>query len=228
MGFAGDPLRITNVWPVFEQGVQFIQNDEVWVQWWAFWRRAATGLTPDQQKQIFIQVEHVLQQKPRSQSSKVKLRAGKEEKLRLIGALEKLSVEAKRDILDHIAPHLTDIKLASVYCWCAGKLLNRRLIAVSSKYVMHTEDAEIVLEYLLSLNWKQHPNLAFVAFSAARKTTNNALNVNQQIFSKVENALAHSRSRYLPLLSKTGDSTDDQTQIYWGDALPSGLTISGV
>ncbi|MFT5675402.1 MAG: molecular chaperone DnaK (HSP70), partial [Paraglaciecola sp.] len=103
MGFAGDPMRIANVWPLFEQGVQFVQNVEVWVQWWAFWRRAAPGLTTEQQKQIFIQAEHVLRQKPQSQSSKVKLRAAKEEKLRLIGALEKLPVEDKRDILDHIA-----------------------------------------------------------------------------------------------------------------------------
>lgn len=226
IGFAGDPMRIANIWPLFEQGVQFVQHDEVWVQWWAFWRRAATGLTAEQQEQIFIQVEHVLQQKPRTQSSKVKLRAAKEEKLRLIGALEKLSVEAKRDILDHIAPHLTDSRLASVYSWCAGKLLNRRLIAVSSKYVMPTEDAEIVLEYLLSMDWNKYKDLAFIAFSAARKTSNSALNVNQQVFIKVENALAKTKSRYFPMLSKVHNLADDQTQLYWGDTLPSGLTIS--
>jgi hypothetical protein len=226
MGFAGDPARIAKIWPLFEQGVQFVQNDDVWVQWWAFWRRAATGLAAKQQKLIFIQAEHVLQQKPRVQLGKVRLRAAKEEKLRLIGALEKLSIDVKRDILDHIAPHLTGQKLANVYCWCAGKLLNRRLIAVSSKYVMPTQDAEIVLEYLLSLDWKKHPDIAFIAFSAARKTNNTALNIDQQIFNDVEKALAKSKSRYLPMLSKIQDSADDMTQLYWGDVLPSGLTLS--
>ena len=225
IGFVGDVERIEQVWGLFTQGIQHHQQADVWVQWWAFWRRAAAGLDQQQQFTLFNETKHVLASTRGPVSKKAKLGAATEEKLRLIGSLERLSLDNKREVLDHIAGELNHNKMADLYCWMAARLLNRRLVYAASEYTMPGQDAEVVLDYLLQHNWKAHPALGFISASAARKTLDETLNISEQQFTQVQNNLKNIHSRYLTLLHATHTMDQQESQQYWGDALPSGLSI---
>jgi molecular chaperone DnaK (HSP70) len=225
IGFAGDVERIEQVWGLFAQGIQHHQHADVWVQWWAFWRRAAAGLDQQQQLTLFNETKHVLDNNRGPVSKKVKLGAAVEEKLRLIGALERLSLDNKREVLDHIAGELNHNKMADLYCWMAARLLNRRLVYAASEYTMPAQDAEVVLDYLLQQDWKTHAPLGFISASAVRKTLDETLNISEQQFTQVQNKLKNIHSRYLELLHATHTMDQQESQQYWGDALPSGLSI---
>jgi hypothetical protein len=225
IGFAGDVGRIEQVWGLFSQGIQHHQHADVWVQWWAFWRRAAAGLDQQQQFVLFNETQHVLANNSGPVSKKPKLGAATEEKLRLIGALERLSLDNKREILDHIAGELNHNKMANLYCWMAARLLNRRLVYAASEYTMPAQDAEVVLDYLLQQDWKTHAQLGFISASAARKTLDETLNISEQQFAEVQHQLKNIHSQYLELLHATHTMDQQESQQYWGDALPSGLSI---
>jgi molecular chaperone DnaK (HSP70) len=225
IGFAGDVDRIEQVWGLFAQGIQHHQQADVWVQWWAFWRRAAAGLDQRQQLILFNETKHVLVNNSGPVSKKAKLGAATEEKLRLIGVLERLCLDNKRAVLDGIADELNHNKMADLYCWMAARLLNRRLVYAASEYTMPSQDAEVVLDYLLQQDWKAHPALGFISASAARKTLDETLNISEQQFTQVQNNLKHIHSRYLKLLHATHSMDQQESQQYWGDALPSGLSI---
>ena len=225
IGFAGDVGRIEQVWGLFSQGIQYHQHAEVWVQWWAFWRRAAAGLDQQQQFVLFNETKHVLLNSRGAVSKKPKLGAATEEKLRLIGTLERLSLGNKREILDHIAGELNHNRMADLYCWMAARLLNRRLVYAASDYTMPAHDAEVVVDYLLQQDWKKHAPLGFISASAARKTLDETLNINEQQFTEVQNRLQNIYSQYLALLNATHTMDQRESQQYWGDALPSGLSI---
>jgi hypothetical protein len=225
IGFAGDVERMEQVWGLFSQGIQHHQQANVWVQWWAFWRRAGAGLDQHQQLTLFNETKHVLGNHRGPVSKKAKLGAATEEKLRLIGVLERLSLDNKREVLDCIAGELKHNKMADLYCWMAARLLNRRLVYAASEFTMTAQDAEVVLDYLLQQDWKANPALGFISASAARKTLDETLNISEQQFTEVQNKLKHIHSQYLALLHTTHTMDQQETQQYWGDALPSGLSI---
>ncbi|OXH83962.1 hypothetical protein CA830_33100, partial [Burkholderia multivorans] len=47
-----DAWRIEQLWPLFDDGIQYVNDAQVWSEWWTLWRRAAGGLDDDAQMQV--------------------------------------------------------------------------------------------------------------------------------------------------------------------------------
>ncbi|MET5021389.1 hypothetical protein AAHH78_42195, partial [Burkholderia pseudomallei] len=46
-----DDWRVAQLWTLFDDGIQDVNDARVWTEWWTLWRRAAGGLDDDAQQQ---------------------------------------------------------------------------------------------------------------------------------------------------------------------------------
>lgn len=139
MGFAGDKERIDKVWPLYAQGLQYNQQLDVWAQWWAFWRRAAAGLSQEQQLNIYNDIQHILNANQRKQGGKPKVSAAQEEKLRLLGSLERLPLDTKTSLLHNCTNQINDKKLKTDFIWSTARLINRHLMYADESFVLQQD-----------------------------------------------------------------------------------------
>ncbi len=145
MGFVGDRERIEQVWGLYGQGLQHNQQKDIWAQWWAFWRRAAAGLNQQQQLVIYSDINHVLNANQRKQGGKPKVATALEEKLRLLGSLERLPLDIKTNVVHSCANQLNDAKLKQDFVFCTARLLNRQLMYADASFRL---DQAFVDEFL--------------------------------------------------------------------------------
>ena len=54
-----DGWRVAQLWPLFEQGIQYVNERQNWSEWWTLWRRVAAGL--DEAAQLVL-LERVAEQ----------------------------------------------------------------------------------------------------------------------------------------------------------------------
>lgn len=222
IGYAGDKLRIDAVWDLYGAGVQNVQSAEIWTQWWAFWRRASAGLSQEQQLVLFTDSNHVLPANKRKKGGKTKVTAAIGEKLRLIGALERLPVTIKTDILKSVSSQLSDKKVNKDMAWCGTRLINRKMVYADPALVLPKEKITAIIETALKIDWKQNPNLAILCVSGAKKMTNDSINVDGSLRQQIADKLP-SKSSLTNLLLGIEDNQQDKS--LWGDELPSGLSI---
>ncbi|MFC6943420.1 hypothetical protein ACFQI9_00790 [Paraburkholderia dipogonis] len=43
-GYPLDEWRVEQLWSLFDDGIQYVNESQVWSEWWTLWRRAAGGL----------------------------------------------------------------------------------------------------------------------------------------------------------------------------------------
>lgn len=224
IGFAGDKARIAAVWQLYGQGIQYVQSAEIWAQWWAFWRRAAAGLSQEQQLVLYTDSNHVLPANKRKKGGKVKVTAAVPEKLRLIGSLERLPVKIKQDILNTVSNQLADKKVNKDMAWCAARLVNRNMIYGDGSLVLPETTIIPVLEQALSYDWKQNTNLALMAVSGAKKTELDASDGLSAIRETVSVRLTNQQQNLKMMLTEGNVSQQDKQ--LWGDVLPGGLSLA--
>ncbi|BDX07449.1 hsp70 family protein [Planctobacterium marinum] len=221
IGFAGDTQRIDSVWSLYSQGIQFVQSAEIWAQWWAFWRRAAAGLSQEQQLVLYTDANHVLTANKRKKGGKVKVTAAIEEKIRLIGSLERLPVDIKKSVLNNISNQLSDKKVNKDMAWCAARIINRTMVYAAQELVLPAEEVTLLIDSALALDWKQNPNLALLAVSGAKRCGDE-----YAVADQLREAVADKLSGQATLLaSLNGEKSALQDKQLWGDELPTGLVL---
>lgn len=221
IGYPGDKQRIEAIWSLYSQGIQFVQSAEIWAQWWAFWRRAAAGLTQEQQLILYTDTNHVLPANKRKQGGKVKITAAVEEKIRLIGSLERLPTDIKLNVLNSIGNQLGDKKVNKDMAWSAARLINRKMVYADSRFVVPVEVAQNLIEKALQQDWKNNPNLALLAVSGAKPVAD-IDPIDEKLKQQIAERLS-SQDSYLAILK--GDESANQNNQLWGDELPSGLIL---
>lgn len=222
IGYAGDKQRIDAVWELYGQGIQYVQSAEIWAQWWAFWRRASAGLSREQQLVLYTDSNHVLPANKRKKGGKTKVIAAIGEKLRLIGALERLPVDIKIDILKTVTSQLSDKKVNQDMAWCAARLINRKMAYADATQVLPPENIMPAVESALSIDWKNNPNFPLLAVSGAKLSSNTANSLDETLRHKVKDKLPSSSALQAVL---KGDVDNAQDKSLWGDELPAGLSI---
>ncbi len=50
-GYPLDAWRVEQLWTLFDDGIQHVNDSQVWSEWWTLWRRAAGGLAETAQQQ---------------------------------------------------------------------------------------------------------------------------------------------------------------------------------
>ncbi|AKU91415.1 Hsp70 family protein [Vulgatibacter incomptus] len=221
-----DRWRASELWKIFQQGVQYTTEKANWSEWWILWRRVAGGLDEGEQRQILEWVRPWLKPpegrfpaKPRGPKAE-----GLDEMVRLLVSLERLpasdKVEAGRWIL-----HRMEGGRAS--WWPLGRLGARQPFYGSAHDVVPQQTASDWVERLLPLDWKKAEGASFAAAQLARATGDRSRDLSEELRGKVASKLAAAGapegwSRMVREVTEL--DVQDEMRVF-GDTLPAGLRL---
>jgi molecular chaperone DnaK (HSP70) len=226
-----DPFRVNDLFGVFEPGITHVSQVPNWTEWWVMWRRVAGGLNRAQQTRILETVTPYLKPPPgRGPAPKPKgpRAEGREEMVRLVASLERLTSEQKADVGRWLLLDLEGPDGSRRSWWPMGRLGARVPFHGSVADVVKTEKVEAWLEKLLSRDWKQTEGAAFAATMMARRSGDRARDVSDELRQKVLARLAampgHERWAHLV---EAGEATlqAEDTERLLGESLPAGLRL---
>ncbi|GAA5217472.1 Hsp70 family protein [Corallincola platygyrae] len=227
-GMPDDQARIEQLWPLYQQALQYQKESQGWREWWILWRRVAAGLDQNQQLTLLDDIGMVLVPGfARSAGGKAKQQAGIEERIRLIGALERIPVEIKTQLGELLLDKLTKSTHVDASAWALARIGARKLAYASSEHRIDAATTNEWLAQLLKLDWKQFPAIAFPAAAMAR-LCDDEYQVSAELRAEVATRLKRLKhtERWLCWLSNTEDETLEDQRHIWGDSLPSGLSLS--
>jgi molecular chaperone DnaK (HSP70) len=234
-GDALDGWRIEQLWPLFEQGVQFGRDAQVNSEWWTLWRRVAGGLDPAAQSRLLTDFAFNLRGAEAGFVDRPAhlVKGGWDEMLRLGASLERIPAEHKVEIGDWLLQRLRPA--ASVgdpppvrdpwTLWALGRLGARVPLYGSVHGVVPVEALLPWLERLLALDWKQVDGAAAAAVNLARRSGDRLRDLPPETCERVIGRLqAHgappiwiARVRDVVALDEASERN------LFGDALPPGL-----
>nr|WP_086939356.1 Hsp70 family protein [Thaumasiovibrio occultus] len=227
-GFPADEWRMSQVWPLFQMGIQY-QSAQTWTDWWVFWRRVAGGLSADQQATIYKQIRKYLQPAAaRNKTLQAERQAkGYEEMVRLAASLEKLPLDTKMQLIESLFSQLQKSQHEQAHWWAIGRIASRSALGGHADKLMPAAHAEYLLGAILDEDWIKQPHIGFCAVMIARKTGDRALDVSDELRASVSQKLLKIKAPqgWQSLLEQETPLSIEQSQRLFGDSLPSGLAL---
>ncbi|MBU9274957.1 Hsp70 family protein [Burkholderia gladioli] len=230
----GHPLdgwRVEQLWTLFDDGIQHLNDAQVWSEWWTLWRRAAGGLPAEAQQQVLEALswlEQAASQKHHGlpfDPSKL----GQADMTRLYASLEQIPAERKIAIAEALLAKLERAPGNRQDWWAIGRLGARLPFHGSAHEVVPAEVATRWLEAILALDWKKVEPAMFAAAQIARMTGDRSRDLPDAVRETVLRRLeaAHASPSWVAMVRDvvTLDSAD--TGRVFGEALPAGLKLIG-
>lgn len=228
----GDPLdswRVEQVWPMYQQGLQFNQGNQSWSEWWVFWRRIAGGLNTQQQLKIYKDLAKYINPsatRNRKLVAELKQRSY-EDMLRTIASLEHIPLEQKTEVAGWLLKRLDKKSESPTAWWALGRLASRFPFHGSVHNLIAKEKVQKWIERILAENWKKNHSAAFAAVMMSRKTGDRERDLDETLVGKV---IAQLQAAKLPgswtsMLSEVRELDEADTSRVFGEALPQGLKL---
>lgn len=179
-GDALDSWRISQLWPLFEQGPQYKTDKQVAVQWWTLWRRVAGGLDAAGQLRLLDDFALNLQGSAEDlrQRPAHTMLGNYADMLRLGAALERIPAEYKVEIGDWLLKQLKPIDQLDkseaaqqdIVLWALARVGAREPMYGNWEQVVGPEVVATWLHDLLARDWRKQEACAFAASHLARMT----------------------------------------------------------
>ena len=228
-GYPLDDWRIEQLWPLFEQGVQFVPEAQVWSEWWTLWRRAAGGLNEAMQTRVLDAIAYYLQPPgkalvKRPPGPKCQ---GYEDMVRLAGTLERVPVDRKIEIGKWLLTRLKKPSESPQSWWAVGRVGARVPFHGSAHNVVPPDIAHQWLEQLLKADWKKQESAAFAAAMIARVSGDRERDLNADIRQRVIEALNARKApdTWLKMVSQVVELSEADERRAFGESLPPGLKL---
>ncbi|OEF03863.1 Hsp70 family protein [Vibrio genomosp. F10] len=228
-GDATDSWRMDQIWPIYQQGIQF-QNHQGWTDWWVFWRRIAGGLNQEQQETILADIAKFLHpgamKNPKTATTAQE--HGYESMVRLAASLEHLDVDDKVLLTSwFMSKAINHGQFEQAHWWAVGRLASRTPLYGSQHTVIPREQAEQWLPTLLEQNWQREPMIAFACVMTCRKTGDRLFDISDDYRTDVIAKLKKSKvpESWLSLVQEVTELSETETKKIFGDALPHGLRL---
>ncbi len=228
-GYPLDDWRIERIWPLYRQGLQFVNVIQNWAEWWTFWRRVAGGLDQTAQEAIFADIRDYL--------DPVKSRKGKlatlikqrsyDNIVRLAAVLEHLPVEQKIQIGEWLLQRLENPKEPEQTAWALGRVGSRVPFYGSAHNTVPREIVASWLQRLLSLDFKKRPLLGFATALLARMSGDRSRDIDPQLRQQVVDKLRREKApvSWLTMVNEVVELSEEDEQRLFGEALPPGLKL---
>jgi molecular chaperone DnaK (HSP70) len=231
-GYPVDGWRVEQVWPLYEEGVQFAPEAAVWAQFWILWRRIAGGLGDAQQARIADDLAFYLdpnaKRRPGASKPKGPRALGLEEMVRLAGSLERLPSDRKVEIGATLLARAErkELSQAAAY-WALGRIGARAPWYGSAHTVVPPEVAAGWLARLLALDLVATEQAAFAVAQLARFTHDRARDLAPELRDRAAQALARVRGSeaWVQLVREGGELGATETTHVFGESLPPGLRL---
>ena len=228
-GYPIDDWRIEQVWDLYQSGLQFGQETQVWIDWWTFWRRAAGGLNAIQQVSIYEDIAKYL--KPAALTSR-KLQAEAKQKsyedmVKLAAVLEHLPVEDKTELTQWLLKRLEKPAETKTSWWAVGRIASRIPFHGSAHNVIAKDDVQRWLPQLLKIDWKKNQQVAFAAVLMTRMSGDRSRDIDEEWRSKIVEKLTLTKApaSWVEMVETVKELDEAETKRVFGEGLPVGLKL---
>ncbi|MBP0592590.1 hsp70 family protein [Paraburkholderia sp. LEh10] len=229
-GYPLDEWRVEQLWSIFDDGIQYINESQVWSEWWTLWRRAAGGLNEDAQLQLldamdFLQAASIKKQKLPFDPAKV----GYADMIRVQASLERISVERKIALAQNLLERLRKPAENHQAWWAIGRIGARLPFYGSAHGVVPPEVALPWLDAVLALDWKKVEPAAFAAVQLSRMTGDRSRDLPDDARETVIRRLEalNAAPAWVRMVRETVALDEADTGRVFGESLPAGLKLIG-
>jgi molecular chaperone DnaK (HSP70) len=228
-GYPLDDWRARELWELYGQGVQFVQDSQVWSEWWTLWRRVAGGLGEPAQTRLLDDLAFDLQPAGSAQHKKPPgpRRQGYDDMVRLAASLERVPVERKAELGDWWLKRLRKPKEGTHTWWALGRLGVRVPQYGSAHQVVPADVAGRWLEALLRLDWKAVQPAPLAAASIARVSGDRERDLKEVLREQVAERLAAAKTpeRWRQMVREQVQLDEADERLVFGESLPPGLRL---
>ncbi len=228
-GYPLDDWRVEQLWKLYPQGIQFVNETQNWTEWWTLWRRIAGGLSVSAQEQIFADIAKFINPAAARQpgvAKQIKTR-GYDDMVRLSAVLERLPVEKKIQLGEWLLKRLQKAGEPSQSWWAVGRIGARIPFHGSSHNVIPADIVCAWLAQILSQDWRKTPHAGFAATLIARMSGDRARDIDEsvreQIIAKLK--LSKAPSSWIDMVEQVKELDEKEEKQIFGEALPPGLKL---
>ena len=228
-GYPLDDWRVEQLWKIYPEGLQFVNEKQNWAEWWTLWRRVAGGLTAEPQQHIFNDIAKFINPAAARQTSVAKqlTMRGYEDMVRLAAALERLSVADKQQCGAWLLKRLEKAGEPEQSWWAVGRIGARILFHGNNHDVIPVLIAADWLQLLLHADWKKQPQAGFAATLLARRCDDRARDIDEAlrlvVIEKLK--LAKAPASWLEMVTEYKQLDEQEEKQIFGEALPPGLKL---
>jgi molecular chaperone DnaK (HSP70) len=229
-GYPLDEWRVEQLWTLFDDGIQYINDSQVWSEWWTLWRRAAGGLGESEQLDVLDAVAFM--QAAGTARSKLPFdpaKSGYADMVRLEASLERVPAQRKIELGARLIERLRKPSENHQGWWAVGRIGARRPFYGSAHSVVPPDVAMTWLDAILALDWKKVEPAAFAAVQIARMTGDRSRDVPDAVRATVVKRLetAHAPANWIEMVSQTVELDEADEGRVFGESLPPGLKLIG-
>ncbi|WP_250514911.1 Hsp70 family protein [Caballeronia sp. INDeC2] len=224
-----DEWRVEQLWTLFDQGIQYSNESQIWSEWWTLWRRAAGGLPEAAQLRLLDDMAFVLQPPGTSRYRKAAgaARAGYEDMVRLAASLERVPVERKIEVGEWLLTRLKKPSENVQSWWAVGRIGARAPFYGSAHGVVPPDVAVGWLDAILLLDWKKIDPAAFAAVQIARMTGDRSRDLPDEARAAVVQRLETmgAAQAWIAMVRETVELDRADEGRVFGETLPAGLKL---
>ena len=228
-GCALDDWRVEQVWKIYAQGLQFVNEVQNWTEWWTLWRRIAGGLDAGAQQQLFRDLGKYLNPASARQGNIAKQikKRGYEDMVRLAAVLERLDVAQKIQLGEWLLKRLEKASEPHQTWWAVGRIGARVPFHGDSHDVVPPETAEQWLQQICKADWKKIPQAGFAATLIARMSGDRVRDLDPGLRKQILDRLKAAKAplSWLQMVEQVRQLDADEERQIFGEALPPGLTM---
>ncbi|MDD1621709.1 MAG: hsp70 family protein [Methylococcaceae bacterium] len=228
-GYPLDDWRVEQLWKLYPEGLQFVNEKQNWAEWWTLWRRVAGGLQVDAQRRIFNDIAKFINPASARQTgiAKQSTMRGYEDMVRLAAALERLPVADKTQLGGWLLKRLEKAGEPEQSWWAVGRIGGRILFHGNHHDVIPPAVAADWLGQLLKADWKKQPQAGFAATLVARRCDDRARDIEEslrlQVIDKLKSVKAP--ASWIDMVAEFKPLDESQEKQVFGEALPPGLRL---
>ncbi|MFL9906587.1 Hsp70 family protein [Paraburkholderia sp. RL17-337-BIB-A] len=227
-GYPLDEWRVEQLWSLFDDGIQYVNEGQVWSEWWTLWRRAAGGLDETAQLRVLDAMAYL----QTAAQSRHKLpfdvsKTGFTDMVRLSASLERIPVERKIELGESVLTRLKKPAENHQSWWAIGRIGARRPFYGSAHGVVPPEVAARWLNTILALDWKKVDPAAFAAVQIARLTGDRSRDLSDDLRHTVVRRLeaANAPRAWITMVSEIVELDSADEGRVFGESLPAGLKL---
>ena len=227
-GYPLDEWRVEQLWSLFDDGIQYVNESQVWSEWWTLWRRAAGGLDESAQLRVLDAMAYL----QTAAQSRHKLpfdvsKTGFTDMVRLSASLERIPVERKIELGESVLTRLKKPAENHQSWWAVGRIGARRPFYGSAHSVVPPDIAAVWLNTILALDWKKVDPAAFAAVQIARMTGDRSRDLPEDVRHAVVRKLEATNAprAWITMVSETVELDDADEGRVFGESLPAGLKL---
>ncbi|WP_347988726.1 Hsp70 family protein [Methylomonas sp. AM2-LC] len=228
-GYPLDDWRIEQLWKIYADGLQFVNEKQNWTEWWTLWRRVAGGLHAEAQRTIFNDVAKFINPASARQTAVVKQlnMRGYENMVLLVAVLERLPITDKIQLGSWLLSRLEKAGEPEQSWWALGRIGARILFHANNHDVISPEIIALWLQKLLTVDWKKQPQAGFAATLLARRCDDRVRDIDDALRVGVLDKLKQTKApaTWQDMVAEFTQLDAQQEKQVFGEALPPGLRL---